>query len=98
MKEAYISTPIDTTDVILTEELLKLVERLAENTHDVWAAERLRQGWRYGPQRDDQTKQTPCLVPYCDLPEGEKVFDRNTAMETVRLLLKLGWQLIPPTP
>lgn len=98
MKEAYIPTPIDTTDVILTEELLTLVERLAENTHDVWAAERIRQGWSFGPQRDDQAKQTPCLVPYRDLPEEEKVFDRNTAMETVRLLLKLGWQLIPPTP
>lgn len=98
MKETYIPTPIDTTDVILTEELLALVEQLAENTHDVWAAERIRQGWRYGPQRDDQTKQTPCLIPYHDLPEDEKVFDRNTAMETVRLLLKLGWQLTPSAP
>ena len=98
MKKIYTPAPIDTTDVTLSEELLALVERLAENTHDVWAAERIRQGWTYGPQRDDQAKQTPCLVPYCDLPEEEKVFDRNTAMETVRLLLKLGWQLTQPTP
>lgn len=98
MKKVYIPAPIDTTDVTLSEELLALVERLAENTHDVWAAERIRQGWTYGSQRDDQAKQTPCLVPYRDLPEEEKVFDRNTAMETVRLLFKLGWQLTQPTP
>lgn len=98
MKEAYIPAPIDTTDVTLSPELLALVERLAENTHEVWAVERIRQGWSYGPQRDDQTKQTPCLVPYGDLPEEEKVFDRNTAMETVRLLLKLGWELKQPAP
>lgn len=98
MKEAYIPTPIDTTDVTLSPELLALVERLAENTHDVWAVERIRQGWTYGPNRDDQTKQTPCLVPYSDLPEEEKVFDRNTAIETIRLLLKLGWELKHPAP
>ena len=93
MKNPYIPAPIDTTDVILSGKLLELVERLAENTHDVWAAERLRQGWTYGPERNDQTKQNPCLIPYDDLPEDEKIFDRNTAMETLKLIRKLGFSI-----
>lgn len=96
MNERYIPCPIDTGDVTLSDELLTLAETLAENTHENWSAERVRQGWTYGPERNDALKQTPCLLPYNELPENEKVFDRNTAMETIRLLVKLGWTLTPP--
>lgn len=96
MNERYIPCPIDTGDVTLSDELLTLAETLAENTHENWSAERVRQGWTYGPERNDALKQTPCLLPYDELPENEKVFDRNTAMETIRLLVKLGWTLTPP--
>lgn len=96
MNERYIPCPIDTGDVTLSDELLTLAETLAENTHENWSAERVRQGWTYGPERNDALKQTPCLLPYNELPENEKIFDRNTAMETIRLLVKLGWTLTPP--
>lgn len=96
MNKTYTPAPIDTTGVPLSGELLELAEKLAENTHEVWSTERIRQGWTYGPRRDDAAKETPCLVPYSELPENEKAFDRNTAMETVRLLVKLGWTLTPP--
>ena len=96
MNKRYIPAPIDTSKVTLSTELLNLAEQLAENTHEVWAAERLRQGWNYGPQRDDAARQTPCLVPYKELSEAEKAFDRNTALETIRVLIKLGWTLISP--
>ena len=96
MNERYIPCPIDTGDITLSDELLTLAETLAENTHENWSAERVRQGWTYGPERNDALKQTPCLLPYDELPENEKVFDRNTAMETIRLLVKLGWTLTPP--
>lgn len=96
MNERYIPHPIDTGDVTLSDELLALAETLAENTHENWSAERVRQGWSYGPERNDALKQTPCLLPYDELPENEKVFDRNTALETIRLLVKLGWTLTPP--
>ena len=72
-------------------ELLALTEKLAENTHDVWAKGRIEQGWKYGKTRDDNNKLHPCLIPYSELPESEKEYDRNTALETIKLIQKLGY-------
>ena len=90
----YNPKPIDTSDVALTEDLLKLRESIAENCHDVWAVGRIKQGWTYGEVRDDDLKQTPCLVPYEELPESEKEYDRNTSLETLKLIIKLGYSII----
>ena len=92
----YQPSPIDTSDVQLPEELLALTEKIAENTHDLWAAGRLREGWTYGEKRDDAAKTTPCLVPYDELPDSERVYDRTTSMETIKLIVKLGYKIIPP--
>ena len=89
----YFPTPIDTSDVELSDELKQLVEQLARNVHDNWAIGRINQGWTLGPERNDALKQHPCLVDYDDLPESEKEYDRNTAMETLKLILKLGWKI-----
>ena len=89
----YTPKPIKTDDIILSEDLLALTEKLAENTHDVWADGRIKDGWTYGEKRDDLKKHHPCLVPYSELPENEKEYDRNTALETLRLILKLGYDV-----
>lgn len=90
----YDPKPIDLSDVELTEDLNDLREAIAENAHDVWALERQSQGWTYGPKRDDAQKQTPCMVPYSQLPDSEKKFDRDMAMSTLKLVKKLGYDLI----
>ena len=90
----YTPKPINTDDVELSEELLKLKEKLAENTHEVWAEGRISEGWSYGEKRDDINKQTPCLVPYEELDETEKEYDRKTALETLKLIVKLGYKII----
>lgn len=92
----YQPNPVDTSDVVLSPELLALTERIAENVHDVWAAGRLREGWRYGERKDSEVKTTPCLVPYGDLPDSEREYDRNTALETIKLIIKLGYRISPP--
>ena len=89
----YDPHPIDLTDVLLDDELLELTEAIAENTHEVWAAERKKEGWTYGPCRDDALKQNPDMVPYSDLPESEKEYDRRTAFDAMRLAKKLGFNL-----
>lgn len=89
----YKPNPVDTKDVFLTDELLTLKELLAKNTHEVWAEGRIKDGWTYGETRDDSKKQTPCLVPYDELSEEEKEYDRNTAMETLKLIVKLGYKI-----
>lgn len=89
----YEPKPIDTSDVILSDDLLELTEKIAENVHDVWAVGRIEQGWTYGPERNDELKTTPCLVPYLELPDSEKEYDRNTALETLKLITKLGYKL-----
>jgi RyR domain-containing protein len=80
----------------LTSRIVQLTEVLARNAHDVWARQRLRDGWHYGPQRDDSRKEHPCLVPYEELPESEKQYDRNAAMETLKTILALGYHIEKP--
>jgi adenylate cyclase len=82
--------------VVLSTSVQGLMERLAENAHDVWAAQRIGQGWTYGPNRDDANKKHPCLVPYADLPENEKEYDRKAAGETLKAILKLGYVIGEP--
>jgi hypothetical protein len=94
----YQPRPIDTSSVVLDAELLALTETLARHVHDVWAAERLRLGWTWGPQRDDAARRHPGLIPYDDLPDGERRFDRATAIETLRAVLALGYRIAPPAP
>lgn len=89
----YTPNPADTSKIVLPEELVLLTERIAENVHDIWAQGRIKEGWTYGEKRDDVKKQTPCLVPYAELPETEKEYDRNTAMETIKLILSLGYEI-----
>ncbi len=93
----YTPRPIDTSGVRLPAELLRLSERLAENAHELWARERIKQGWKHGPHRNDENKEHPCLVPYADLPEHEKVHDRATAMGTLEAIFALGYRIDPPT-
>lgn len=96
MKEVkYIPQPIDTSDVRLPRELELLVERMSKNVHEVWAETRIKQGWTYGEQRNDELKTHPCLVPYEELPEEEKEYDRNTSIGTLKLIVKLGFRVIP---
>ena len=89
----YRPKPLDTANVILPNELLELQEILAKNIHECWSRQRLKEGWQYGEARDEKTKVTPCLVPYSELSEEEKNYDRQTALETVKLLLKLGFKI-----
>lgn len=92
-KEKYTPQPIDTSDVKLPEELERLVEQMSKNVHEVWAETRIKQGWSYGEQRNDELKTHPCLVPYEELPEEEREYDRNTSIGTLKLIMKLGFKV-----
>ena len=95
MKEKiYKPHPIDTSDIKLPIELEKLVEEMSKNVHEIWAETRINQGWKYAEQRNDELKTHPCLVPYEQLPESEKKYDRNTSIGTLKLIMKLGFKII----
>lgn len=89
----YHPQPVDTSQVDLPEGIIGLTELLARNAHEVWAHTRLADGWRWGPARDDEKRQHPCLVPYEDLPESEKEYDRVIAIQTLKTILALGFRL-----
>lgn len=93
MNNNYVPQPLDVSDVQLPIELDELVERLAENVHEVWAKSRMDQGWTYGEKRDDVLKHHPCLVPYDKLPEIEKAYDKDTALGTLRFITKSGFKI-----
>ena len=93
MQKKYVPCPVDISDVELGEDIKKIAELLAKNTHEVWASSRIAEGWTYGPERNDALKQTPCLVPYESLTETEKDYDRNTALNTLKLIVKMGYTI-----
>ncbi len=89
----YRPSAIDTSKIKLPKELETLMEHLAENNHEIWAQQRLKDGWTYGPKRNDERKQHPDLVPYDQLPESEREYDRNSARETIKAIISLGFNL-----
>jgi hypothetical protein len=89
----YIPEPIDTSQIMLSNELNELVEFLAKNTHENWSKERIHQGWRWGPERNDRKKEHPCLIPYEKLPESEKEHDRIIATELLKTIILLGFSI-----
>jgi class 3 adenylate cyclase/tetratricopeptide (TPR) repeat protein len=93
----YKPKPIDTSRTELPKDIDELTEILAENTHDLWAQKRIAEGWEYGAQRDDIRKQHPSLVPYEELSESEKNYDRQTSLEAIKALLARGYKIERPT-
>ena len=91
MNYTYTPTPLDVSSVQLSPELQALTEKLAEHIHDIWATERIEQGWRHGSQRNDNEKEHPCLVPYDQLSDYEKKFDRATALGSLKAIAALGY-------
>jgi hypothetical protein len=89
----YSPDPIDTSGVELNPGLSELTERLAANNHDHWARQRIAEGWRWGPDRSDQAKTHPDLVPYEELPDAEKEYDRTSVVETLKAILALGYRV-----
>ena len=89
----YIPHPIDLSDIELPDGLKQLVELLARNVHETWAQNRLNEGLTYGPELNDTFKHHPCLVIYDELSEIEKDYDRNTAVATLKTIIKLGWTI-----
>lgn len=93
---AYIPVPIDTSAVELNDNERLVADKLARNNHEVWAKQRLVEGWQYGPQRDDARKQHPGLIPFHQLPEHAKDDTRTISAEMVKTLIKLGYTIQAP--
>jgi hypothetical protein len=89
----YQPKPIDTSKVILSDDLLELTEQLAKNTHDVWSQQRLADGWTYGSTSDDTAKKHPNLVAYDELTDSEKEYDRRTTIETLKAIISMGYKI-----
>lgn len=89
----YDPQPIDLNSIVLPDALSLLTEDIAESLHDVWARNRLNEGWTWGHERNDSLRTTPCLVPYRDLPENEKTYDRNMVTSTIKILLARGYKI-----
>jgi ryanodine receptor 2 len=91
--KTYTPETIDTSHISLGSPLEELVERLARNNHDHWARKRIEEGWRYGATRNDNEKEHPDLVPYDQLPESEKEYDRKTVVEALKAIIALGYEV-----
>lgn len=87
---AYYPKPIDVSDIVLNSECENVVEILAKNTHEIWALGRISEGWKYGEIYDYENKIHPQIKPYEELSESEKEYDRRTAMNAIKVAVKLG--------
>lgn len=92
--EPYTPQPLDCSDVTLPQGLGSLLEEMSENVHEVWAQGRIDEGWSYGPERNDDKKKHPSIVPYDKLSEQEKDYDRRTAEGTLKFIMKKGYRII----
>jgi hypothetical protein len=92
-EKTYRPKLLDLKHVELPSGFEELREAIAENVHDTWALERQSEGWTYGPKRDDSKLETPDMVPYAQLPESEKGYDRIMAEDTLRLVTALGYKI-----
>ena len=70
------------------------IERMAELEHDRWCRERVAAGWTYGPARNDERKTTPYLVPWDQLTEDVKDYDRNAVRALPELLTYAGFEIV----
>ncbi|XP_064091940.1 ryanodine receptor-like isoform X22 [Macrobrachium nipponense] len=93
----YKPAPLDLSQVSLTSKLEELTYQLAENTHNIWARERIQQGWTYGLNEDPDMHRSPHLVSYANVDEAIKKANMDTASETIRTLLVYGYILEAPT-
>jgi len=89
----YQPRPINTSHAQAPLSLDSLIEKLAEHNHDIWAQQRIKDGWVWGPKRDDDQKHHPDLVPYNELTENEKQYDRETVIETIKAIVALGYRI-----
>lgn len=90
---SYQPQPLDTSHIELSPDILDLTEQLARNIHEVWAQGRAREGWTYGAARNDERREHPGLVSYEKLTESEKQYDRETALQTLRTIIALGYKI-----
>lgn len=94
--DRYIPSPMGVSHIQLSPHLSDLTELLACHAHDVWAAQRMSEGWTWGPERCDHRRTHPCLVPYEELPESEKEYDRQTVTGTLKAIIALGYAISSP--
>ena len=92
--QEYNPQPIDISNVQLDDDLLDLTETIAQDVHDIWAVRRFAEGYSYGPERDDSKMQHPDLVPYADLSESEKDYDREMSIHAIKLVKRLGYRIL----
>ena len=91
---SYKPTHADLSGIEIPDSIKTLAEKLARNTHDIWAQTRIAEGWKYGPERNDEKKETPCMVAFEDLPEREKLIDYNTALSAIKFVLSMGYSIV----
>jgi hypothetical protein len=89
----YIPKPEDTSDIVLSKEIMDMTEIIAKNTHENWAKNKIDEGWVYGECLDNEKRTHPCITEYENLSEDDKDYDRITAMETIKLLIKMGYKI-----
>jgi hypothetical protein len=69
------------------------IEWLARVEHERWMAQRVLNGWKFSPARDDAKKLHPDMVPYAQLAEDRKELDRAAVREVPGLLMQAGFGL-----
>lgn len=91
--QPYDPQPVDTSHTFLSKDLEYLINDLAKQLHEVWAHKKIQQGWLFGPVRDNEKKRHPLLIPYEQLPDKDKEYNREMSREQIKVIVALGWNI-----
>ncbi|XP_075257500.1 ryanodine receptor 2-like isoform X3 [Convolutriloba macropyga] len=96
LSNGYKPAPYDIAIVQLGPVMSKLVELLAENTHNIWAEAKIARSWTHGAQDSASMKRTPLLTEYKNLDPVARKGVRNSAVEAIKLIVVLGYRIEAP--
>ncbi|MFR9504239.1 MAG: RyR domain-containing protein [Rikenellaceae bacterium] len=75
-------------------DLSSLYEDLARHVHNTWMQGRIDDGWVYGEELSDTLKIHPSIIPYEELSEEEKDYDRRTSQATLQFIIEQGYKIV----
>ncbi|MCP9259463.1 Ryanodine receptor 44F [Dirofilaria immitis] len=96
--EPFVPVLVDISNVVLPEFAMEIHEKLAENLHELWAMRKIELGWSYGEVRDQKTRRHPCLTSFQQLPQNEKTYNINLAIDTMKTIEALRYHMILDEP
>ncbi|GMS80971.1 hypothetical protein PENTCL1PPCAC_3146, partial [Pristionchus entomophagus] len=96
--DPFVPIPIDISTVSLPHFANEAHSKFAENLHELWAQRKIEMGWSFGEVRNEQARRHPCLTVFNRLPDTERKYNLQLALDTIKTIEALGYHIIFDEP